>query len=377
MIQDGRVALVTNVLAHYRVPCFEALLARLPGRIDFYLLAQDMPHRHYVLADGGIALKVNVLKGVSWTHPPFDDLHLNDPRPVLGHDLVILSGWAEPSYMLLWTLLRMRNRRIGFWIESTLNDASRVSWKELPKRWLLAPARGVITTGTNAAEYCAWLGMARERIFVAPNAVNASYFQMQARLRESQRAALRAKLGFEGVVILFVGRMVDFYKRVAVLLEAQKQLEQKKLPAQLVLVGEGPDRVAYEQLCAEYGLKSVLFVNFLEHAQLCDYYAAADIFVLPSRSETWGLVINEAMEFGLPIVTTSAVGAAPDLVPNEENGFVVPPEDVTGLAHALEMLVSDGALRARMGERSRQVIEHFTPEIWADKFAHAIEQMLL
>lgn len=371
-----RVALVTNVLAHYRVPCLQALAARMPGQIDFYLLAQDMPHRRYVLADEAQGLTLNVLKGFAWSHPPFDDLHLNDPRPVLqGYDLVILSGWAEPSYLLLWMLLRGLNRRIGFWIESTLNDSPRSSWKELPKRGMLAPARGVIATGTNAANYCAWLGMPRERIFIAPNAVNAAYFQTQAQALGPQRAAIRTELGLDGVVILFVGRMVDFYKRVAVLLQAQKRLQEKGLGAQLVLVGEGPDRASYEKMCRELELQNVRFVNFLEHAQLCRYYAAADVFVLPSRSETWGLVINEAMEFGLPIVTTSAVGAAPDLVPNGENGFVTAPDNVEQLANALETLVRDAALRTRMGERSREIISHYTPEAWAEGFGRGVEAM--
>lgn len=371
-----RVALVTNVLAHYRVPCFEALAALLPGQIDFFLLAQDMPHRYYVLATDRAALRLKVLDGISWTRPPFDDLHLNDPRPVLrNYDLVILSGWAEPSYLLLWMLLRGLNRRIGFWIESTLNDASRSSWKELPKRWMLAPARGVIATGTSAADYCAWLGMPRERIFIAPNAVNVKFFQTQERLLVPQRERLRTELNLTGVVILFVGRMVEFYKRVSVLLRAQQKLEEEHLPAELVLVGEGPDRAEYERLCRELNLQHVRFVNFLEHTELSTYYAAADVLVLPSRSETWGLVINEAMEFGLPIVTTTAVGASPDLVPNNENGRVVPPDDVDALAGALTELVRDADLRRHMGERSREIITRYTPEAWAEGFARGLEAM--
>lgn len=151
-------------------------------------------------------------------------------------------------------------------------------------------------------------------------------------------------------------------------------LEQAGLTAQLVLVGEGPDRAGYEAIVREQQLQNVRFVNFLEHEALCRYYAAADIFVLPSRSETWGLVINEAMEFGLPIVTTDAVGAAPDLVSG--NGFVTPAGDAGALAKALEQLARDPQLRARMGARSREIIAGFTPETWADGFARGLEAML-
>src|SRR5262249_23578631 len=148
-----------------------------------------------------------------------------------------------------------------------------------------------------------------------------------------QRETVRLKLGLQGVVILFVGRMVDSFKRVSVLLRATAQVQQQAR-IQLMLIGEGPDRAEYERTVTTLGIQA-RFQNFTDKAGLAEYYAAADIFVLPSRSETWGLVINEAMEFGLPIVTTSAVGAAPDLVTDGENGYVVPPDDAGALAAAL------------------------------------------
>jgi glycosyltransferase involved in cell wall biosynthesis len=114
----------------------------------------------------------------------------------------------------------------------------------------------------------------------------------------------------------------------------------------------------------------------MDRSTLARYYAAADIFVLPSRSETWGLVINEAMEFGLPIVTTSAVGAAADLVAPGTNGLVVPPDDSNALAGALEQLVCDPGLRRAMGERSRKCVAQHTPTAWASAFAGALETML-
>ena len=78
-----RIALVTNVLSHYRVPCFQALVSRLPGQVDFFLLSGDMPHRSYVLAQPQTSLPVRVLPGWALQRPPFDDLHLNDPQSLM------------------------------------------------------------------------------------------------------------------------------------------------------------------------------------------------------------------------------------------------------------------------------------------------------
>ncbi|HZQ08843.1 MAG TPA: glycosyltransferase family 4 protein [Anaerolineae bacterium] len=376
MTKLPRVALVTNVLPHYRVPCFEALAERLPGQVDFFVLAEILTERYFVLADAHPNLPVHVLSGKAWAHPPFDDVHLNDPRPVLrDYDLIILGGWAEPTFLLLWLLAQLRGTRVAFWIESTLYDGARDTWKESYKRLLLRRAGGAIVMGKSSAAYCEWLGLPRSRIFIAPNAGDSAYFRKQAASLLPRRAELRRALGVEGVVILFVGRMVEFYKGVSTLLSAQAELEKKNLPAQLVLIGEGADRAEYKRTSAELGLRSVRFENFMNHAALSRYYAAADIFVLPSRSETWGLVINEAMEFGLPIVTTQVVGAAADLV-HPENGFVVPPGDVAALACALETLARNETRRQAMGECSRAIIAQHTPEAWAEHFARAVETML-
>ncbi len=370
-----RVALVTNILPRYRVPCFQSLSARFQGKLDFFLLTKSMSQRAFLMADRFGDLNVQVLRGATWRRAPQDDVHWNDPRPVLrGYDLIVLSGWDEPTFIELWFLAQIKKTRVAFWVESTYNDAPRNTWKETFKHMLLYRSAGAIAMGSQSSAYCEWLGAPRAKIFVAPNATDSAYFSRRASTLVPQRKAVRAQLELDGVVILFVGRMVDFYKRVAVLLDAQKQLEQKQLDVQLVLVGEGPDRAAYQEKCKTSELRHVRFVNFLEHDALTQYYAAADIFVLPSRSETWGLVINEAMEFGLPIVTTRNVGAAADLV--QDNGIVVPPENANALADALEKLVRDESQRVAMGARSREIISRFTPDAWAEGFANALERML-
>lgn len=373
----ARVAFVTNVLAHYRVPCFEALAARLPGRIDFFLLTEGMAHRSYVLAQGAGTLPIEVLPGRAFASPPYDDTHLNDPRPALhDHEVLVLGGWAEPSYLLLWTLAQVLGKRVVFWIESTAEDLERVGWKESLKRTMLGRAAGVVVSGTSAQRYCERLGVPGEKIFRAPNAIDVGYFSRQARILLPQREHLRAELGLQGVVILFAGRMIESFKNVSMLLAAQRELETKNLNVELVLIGEGQDRARYEEMARGWNLRGVRFVNFLEHDALCRYYAAADVFVLPSRSEPWGFVLNEAMEFGLPLVVSNVVGAAADLVEPNGNGFVVAPDDGNALAGALEALVRDNEQRARMGKRSREIISQYTPEAWADGFAHALESAL-
>ena len=358
-----KVALVTNVLSHYRVPCFQRLAEHLGDGFDLYVLTETMAHRHYVMAQGEHDLPVHVLPGRRWQRPPDDDIHWNDIGPVLEgrYDAVILGGWSEPTFLLLWLRHLLRRTKIYFWIESTLVDRHRAGNRELLKKILLRFAAGCLVPGQRAAEYCHHLGMAKERIFTVPNATDRAYFRGQADALAPQRDALRQAFDLDAPAFFFVGRLVESIKGVGPLIHAVAQLSDAGHRLHLLLAGEGPDADAYRELAASLNAPVRLLGN-LDHDTLCRYYAATDGLILPSRSEVWGFVLNEGMEFGLPLVVSEAVGAGPDLV--QGNGFIVPVGDVDALADALRRLL-DAATRQKLGEASRRIVEAYSPESWA------------
>jgi len=170
-----------------------------------------------------------------------------------------------------------------------------------------------------------------------------------------------------------VGRMVEEYKNISYLIRSFQRLKTSGKEVSLSMVGDGPDRANYEEMVKRQNIFGVRFLGEMDHDQLCRVYVAADIMVLPSRSETWGFVLNEAMEFGLPLVVTDRVGAGPDLVHPGENGFIVPSGDEAALVKALEKLINDPGLRTKMGQASRKIVEQFSPENWAAGVVSAIE----
>jgi glycosyltransferase involved in cell wall biosynthesis len=369
-----RVALVTNVLAHYRVPCFQQLAEQMPGQLTFFLLAEKMEHRHYVMAQGRNDLPVVPLPGWKWSRFPQDDVHLNDVRPVLrgNYDVVILGGWDEPTYLLLWICGVVQRQKILFWVESTMNDTPRTGVIEKYKRLLLSRASACIVPGKRAFTYCQQLGHPGDRIFIAPNATNRAFFREEADRLLPVRQDLRREEELRGLVILFVGRLVEPLKRVSTLIKACGQLERSGKKLSLLIAGDGSESRSYQELGRLEGLSDVRFLGTLEHKTLCRYYAMADVLVLPSQ-EVWGFVLNEGMEFGLPLVVSEGVGAGPELVREGENGFVIPVGDTAALAKVLETLAKDEALRHRMGQASRSIIEKFSPENWANGVMQAIE----
>ncbi len=371
----GKVAIVSNVLSQYRVPCFTKLQQHLHGHINYYFLADKMEHRNMVLSLKKTEINGLWLKGWTWHSPPQDDRHLNNILPIVegNHDIIVLGGWDEPSYLLLWLWGVLLRKKILFWIESTFADDRRQGLKETYKKVLLSKAPGCIVPGKQSYEYCRILGMPEKRIYIAPNATDRDFFRNQADQLLPRREGIRRELGFSGVVILFVGRLVEEYKNISYLIRCFQRLSQSEDELSLALVGHGPDREKYEEMVKNKNISGVRFLGEMSHGQLCRVYAASDIMVLPSRSETWGFVLNEAMEFGLPLVVTDAVGAGPDLVHPGESGFIVPSGDEPALCEALEKLIKDPELRTTMGEASRRIVENFSPENWAAGVVSAIE----
>jgi glycosyltransferase involved in cell wall biosynthesis len=185
-----------------------------------------------------------------------------------------------------------------------------------------------------------------------PFAIDNERFAAGARFGSGERNALRARYGIaqDRVVIGFSGKLVD-RKDPRTLLEAFGLMGHRDRAA-LAFIGDGPLRASLEAAAPE----GVHFVGFVNQADLPRHYAMCDLLALPSVFEPRGLVVNEAMACGLPVIASDRIGAVGDLVRDGENGFVFPAGDARALAERLDRIVGDDALRARMAARSREII---------------------
>jgi glycosyltransferase involved in cell wall biosynthesis len=208
-----------------------------------------------------------------------------------------------------------------------------------------------LVPGAEARAYVESLGVPAARIVVAPNAVDAAIFGSAVRTRSDGPCRLVA-----------VGRLAH-EKGLDTLLEAADGL-----PVEIILAGTGPEEDRLRRMAGS----NVRFLGQVARDELPALYADADVAVMPSRSDPWGMVLNEAALAGLPLVSTTAAGAAHELIEDGVNGFRVPPGDPAALRAALVRLVEDDALRAAAGERSREIAARFTPDAWADAVADAV-----
>lgn len=249
-----------------------------------------------------------------------------------------------------------------------------------PRRWareavlrsLFARAYGLYISSNNYRFFRRY-GLAPERLFFTPYAVDNELLRRRAADLAPARDRLRERFGIApagGPVVLFVGKLIS-KKNPQVLLGAFERVRASRA-CTLLFVGEGDMRPHLESTVRRHGTPDVHFAGFVNQSRVPEAYACADVFVLPSRlHETFGVVVAEAMNFGLPVVASDKVGSAPDLVRDGVNGYVFARHDVATLARRLEGLVGDEALRRRLGERSRRIVGRWHAGVAADGVAAA------
>ncbi len=279
----------------------------------------------------------------------------------------VVARWKRVPF-LLWT---------GLWcrVDTTLQR-----WIFPLTRFLYQHADAVVVYGEHVKRYLVSEGVRPERIFVAPHAVDNSFYSRAVSGQEKQ--ALREKLGIlsDQKVILYLGRLEES-KGLPYLLKAFGSCHLSG--AMLVIAGDGSERQALQDLALQLGIASrVRFAGHVPPEETVAYYALSSIVVLPSVStahakEPWGLVVNEACNQGIPVVATDAVGAVSGgLLEDQKNGLVVPERDAGALARALLKIWEDPVARERMGAAARHSIRKWDQALQAGGFLLALEAVL-
>ena len=228
-------------------------------------------------------------------------------------------------------------------------------------RMLFKRAAAFLVSGSLNAEYYRHYGASGDRFFLTPWAIDNERFEHGSAMTPAERDAMRAGLGIarDRMAIVFSAKFLP-RKDPMTLLRAVQAMRNRDRVA-VVFLGHGELRGEMERFAAVNGI-AAHFAGFVNQADLPRYYGAADVFVLPSIYEPRGSVVNEAMASGLPVVVTDRCGAIGDIVLDGDNALVYPAGDATALAAHLDMLVEQPELRAKMGQRSREIIATWSYE---------------
>jgi glycosyltransferase involved in cell wall biosynthesis len=356
---------------------FLSNIAQRPGVNHFF--GCDTPEIAAIIA-GEIANRSSKLDGEDWSQSPGSDLLPTAERPF---DAFIITGWNLKSYWQAVNACRANKIPVLVRTDSQLRKSrsiltlliKRVIYPELLKRF-----DGFLYVGKRSREYLEHYRVPKRKLFLVPHFVDNDRFAAQANQIRDLKVEIRKQWGIapDAFVPLFVGKFIpkkrplDLVKAAQLLVSKSSELQTPSSIAtklQLLFVGSGELGTELRANCnvifdAELGQKSdtddqrsvksdltfdvrrltsetmppASFAGFLNQSEISNAYLAADVLILPSESETWGLVVNEAMTCGLPSIVSNAVGCAPDLIEEGKTGFVFEPRNPKDLALRLVSL---------------------------------------
>jgi glycosyltransferase involved in cell wall biosynthesis len=272
-------------------------------------------------------------------------------------DIIVLAGYHKIEYWAQLVAARLGNKKVMVFCEATYLDRPRQSLKDRLKRLFFRNCDGFLCYGQRSKQYLIDLGAPEKKIYVGCHAASTSidYGAAEALVR---RGALLA--AGPDPTILYVGRFAP-EKNIRTLLDAFARLAAANPAVKLRLVGDGPERQSLQTAVSDLGLlEAVSFVGSLSGPLLFDEYSKAAVLVLPSSSEAWGLVVNEALSYGCPVVVSDNCGCVPELVVEGVTGFSFAPFDVENLEEKLYLALSPQFQRLEVARACVQLMSDFT-----------------
>lgn len=294
--------------------------------------------------------------------------------------VVVVNGWTYSSTLLAILSSKLFGRKVWLRAENPMNQElrksrqvlflKRVFLKHLLFRYFIDKC---LYIGTESRKFFEYYGVGEDRLIYTPYAVDNAFFSAAYHQWKGRTAELKQKLGLplNRKIILFAGKYTP-KKRPLDLLEAFRQMQ----PADdlLVMVGEGGLRPEMERLAGAEAVKGkVVLTGFVNQSQIPLYYSVADVFVMCSgMGETWGLSVNEAMNFAKPVIVSDTCGCSADLVRHGQNGFVFEEGNIGQLKTYLQKALTDGPFAERAGRQSLEIVREFSIERIVQNVSQAI-----
>ena len=321
---------------------------------DAEITDSPYPYKMVFLKNIGIPISANTAFVCNINYNIYQEIKRYNP------DRIIVAGWDSFATLAAVVYARTHNSEIVLWAGSTIYEDSFIRKISLPYvKFILRFFDGFISYGTASEEYMRLLGV-RKKIEHFYTTVDVDHFLSHGNLSPTEERIEKNKIGVkhDSRVIMFSGRLVTI-KCVDLLIKAFLQVSERFPNIELLIVGYGPEEQRLKKM-AEMNSR----IHFLGHQGVDNIpriYGISDILVLPSISETWGLVVNEAMACGCAIIASDRCGCSKDLV--QGNGIIVEGGKLDSLVEALERLLSSESELERMKKKSIEIIQNFRPQM--------------
>ncbi len=274
-------------------------------------------------------------------------------------DKIISFGWDNWAAYVGAHWCKKNKKSFALWCGSTKHEKS---WRRTllypMVKYIINRSNEFIAYGTRAKEYLILLGAEQKKIRIFYNTVDVDYFKKKSeKFSRKEKNDLKEKLGIKtDKTILFSGQLIE-RKGIFELLKGFKNYQKINRGTSLLIIGEGREKEKMEEIIKSQNIKSIIFADFIQYEDLYKYYAISDLLILPSREEVWGLVVNEAMACGLPVVTTQETGASVDLIEEGENGFTISSNNPKAITQAINKVFNKNLHKKNNSSQIIQKIE--------------------
>lgn len=335
---------------------FKEFLAKDRGGYDVIDLFTSRSHYNQAVKDGGLTRAL--------------EKALSDVQPTV----IAIAGWANPESMAAIRWAKSHTIPLVMMSESQVDDAPRNRVQEVVKRKIVTLCDAALVGGSTHSDYIQSLGMPAKKIAFGYNAIDNDHFWQNAEIARNSDAQNRERLSLPDRYIIASGRFIP-KKNFPALIEAYSQAIANSVTSpELVILGDGAEKPKILQAIEDYDVVNrVHLVGYKTYDELPALYGLSEGFVHVSTSEQWGLVINEAMSAGVPVIASSKCGATRTLMTNGKDGFTTEPDPLS-ISKALEKLMAlNDTERKKMGLAARQAVANWGPARFGAGMRSAID----
>lgn len=369
-----KILFMTNVPSPYRVEFFNELGKYCDLTVTFEKRTsdeRDESWKHYKFDN----FRGIFLKGISVNTDTAICCGIKKIIKRGKFDRIICADFASPTGMI--AIRYMRKKHIPYWLESDGGFAKDgKGFKEKLKKYFIKGAEGYFSTGKTHDEYYIAYGAEPAKIYRYPFTSLYEKDILVAVPTKEEKIKLREKLGLkEEKIVISVGRfsyLNGYGKGYDVLLKTAQKMESD---IGWYIIGGQPTE-EFVALKEKNSLDNVHYIDFKSKEELKEYYKAADVFVLMTIGDVWGLVVNEAMANGLPVITTDKCVAGLELIREGENGYIVPVGDEESLCDRLNTIFANTENLEKMGQASLERIREYTIENMAKTHMEVFERII-
>lgn len=365
-----KVLFHANIPSPYRNEFFELLSQKCDLTVVYERKAASDREKDWYTSDK-IQYKAHFLNGIRYSNDASFAPGIIRFLRKRKYDIIVISGYSSLTQILAINMLKLRKIPYILNVDGGIIKAES-GFKQRFKTWLIAGANYYLSTGKNCDDFLVHYGAPATLLKRYPFTSIRKEDILVEPLTKQEKLVYKDKLGCScNTMILSVGQPIH-RKGFDILIKAVADMRSDDIG--VYIIGGKPNEECGE-LIRELHPKNLFFVPFMRKEELADYYKAADLFVFPTREDIWGLVINEAMAYGLPVITTDKCNAGLELVDDGENGYLVPAEDYRSLADAIKVTAPED-VRQRFAMRSLEKIRQYSLENMADEHIRIFKQIV-